>query len=72
MKGNFKPKLMKNTVKLFVAAFVVALAASCGSKNESTGETKDTVTVQTPVTADTTSTSADTTATSADTTATAH
>jgi hypothetical protein len=32
MKGNFKPKSMKNTIKLFVAAAVVALAASCSSK----------------------------------------
>src|SRR5690606_4809186 len=33
MKGNFKPKSMKNTIKLFLAAAVVALAASCSSNS---------------------------------------
>ena len=61
---------MKNTVKLFVAAFVVAIAASCGGTKTESTDTKDTVVAETPVPApDTTTTSADTTATSADTTA---
>jgi hypothetical protein len=51
---------MKNTVKLIVAAFVVTLAVSCGTKSE-TGETKDTVVVETPAAApDTTIVPADT------------
>jgi ribosomal protein L12E/L44/L45/RPP1/RPP2 len=32
MKGNFKPLSMKNIMKLFVAAAIVAFAASCSSK----------------------------------------
>jgi hypothetical protein len=47
MKRNFKPKSMKNTLKLIVAASIVAIAASCGAKNESS-ENTDTVTVETP------------------------
>lgn len=51
---------MKNTLKLIVAAFVVAIAASCGAKNESS-ENTDTVTVETPAPApDTTTIPADT------------
>lgn len=60
---------MKNTAKLFVAAFVVAIAASCGAKSENAGsaENVDTTATETvapaPVEADTTETvSADTTA----------
>jgi hypothetical protein len=69
MKRNFKPKSMKNTVKLFVAAFVVAVAASCGAKTESS-ENQDTVVTESPVVApDTTAVSADTTAAAVDTTA---
>jgi hypothetical protein len=69
MKRNFKPKSMKNTVKLFVAAFVVAVAASCGSKTES-AEVKDSVVAETPAPApDTTAAAADTTAAATDTTA---
>ena len=57
---------MKNTLKLFVAAFIVAIAASCGAKTESAESTEptDTVTVETPapVVEDTTTVPVDTTA----------
>jgi putative tryptophan/tyrosine transport system substrate-binding protein len=63
MKGNFKPKTMK-TIQLFVAAAVVALAASCSSKPAEPAAT------ETPAVEETTPAAPDTTAvTPADTTA---
>jgi hypothetical protein len=60
MKRNFKPKSMKNTLKLILAAFVVAIAASCGAKTDS-NENKDSVVVETPAAApDTTTVPSDT------------
>ena len=58
---------MKNTLKLIVAAFVVAIAASCGAKTESS-DNADTTVVETPVAPDTTVV-VDSTATPVDTAA---
>ncbi len=40
---------MKNTLKLIVAASIVAVAASCGAKTESSSENADTVSIEAPV-----------------------
>jgi len=55
---------MKNTLKLIVAAFVVAIAASCGAKTDSSENAGDTTAVEAPVAPDTTTVPADTTNTS--------
>ena len=58
IKANFKPFHMKNTFKfMFVALAMTIALASCGG-GKTSGETKDTVSAQTPAPADTTQTAA--------------